>query len=203
MEWIEIKDLGRTDSAICNETEREHFFDLIGNENIKFIGLTDNTASQIFLAWICDRRLHVTNIVFDVDIPSATVTKILPIITKLEVLVIHADSQYFRDDLFRIIKIGSKLTELHLSNCSILNDSVLIEICDICKLLRKVYFPFISIIKPQMRLTDASIVHMSEQCSDLEVVCLKMCGAITCISFASLLANCSKLSELTMCKTDQ
>lgn len=175
---------------------KDHILNLIGNENIKFSGMTEHSADVDYLLWEYNRNFLITSLTIQVYFPVKKITPLLPVLTKLKVLVVNNDAANSRPKFLLLINNSSDIIEeIHLSKCDLLDDKVMKEIANKCPKLKNVYFPC---HMKNNNTSEASIVYLTEKCKSLEVICL---GKFRELSFKGLTAiskNCVNLKELSL-----
>lgn len=91
--------------------------------------------------------------------------------------------------LFSIAKKCSNLERLNLGRCTEIHDSYVIEISKNCRKLTSINFS-------KTKLTDLSIIAITENCPNLNEIILDDCTEITDISIIAISKNCSKMKGL-------
>ncbi len=74
-DWLDVLDLGVSDSAISNHSERSVFLELMRHEYVKCDGLTENVAFDSYVEWLYLRKLLVNEIVIRNSLSKSVVTK--------------------------------------------------------------------------------------------------------------------------------
>jgi hypothetical protein len=196
MEWLETKDLGRVDSSVCNETERDHFLGLIGNENIKFNGFTNDCASKNYLDWIELRNFQISTLTLKRSYSNAEIEKFVPLVSNMKILIVHEDSQKFRVGFRFLIKQCPLLEEIHLSQCGVITDLTLRALVDHCPLLKKLFMP--CLVSDTCVISHDDFHHFVTNAENLETLTLRNFNGMTKM-FETVFENCTKLTEFTIC----
>jgi hypothetical protein len=199
IDWLDVKDLTQTDSAVCNHVDRENFLNLLHNEGIKFSGLNDDLLANYYFEWITFRQLKITNLILHPEFQTTrALHKLLPLLSQLKVLVLHNDTHRFNSGFIRILQAAPKLEEIHLSNCHVLDEKSFLAIADNCPLLKKIYFPFET--STWGRFKDGVWERLFNKCKKLEVISIR--NLFLSEDVLALIFN-ANLKEITLCNCNR
>lgn len=67
-EWVDIRDVGKLDSAMCQKSTRENYIGFVKHENCIIESIPDqihksNTTAGLFVAWVMKRKIPVKELV--------------------------------------------------------------------------------------------------------------------------------------------
>jgi hypothetical protein len=169
---------------------------LIGVEHVKFQGYFDVVAFQAYLKWIALRNLRILNLNIKRKLLSSLQLKSLHCFGELKQLNLESDTLEYRRGFMELIQVCTKLQQLHISGCKVLDDKAVMTIADSCKLLKVVSFPCWE--GKNLEVTDTSIAYLTEQCTLLETFYVANFEKLTDASIAALSRHCLDLKELTL-----
>ena len=212
IQWIEVKDISKLDSAICNKSQRYEWLQSLSNDSIVLPTIQNN------FQWLVKRKVHVSEFVvvestqysngdvenfIDYNWKQVKVVKILcsELLQQQMDMILSKGSFVFRN-IERLVLSNSELEpciRCALSNCPKLHTLVLLRFRSkfTGSGLHEIRSSSLTHLRMEFCNEEAALLAITNSCRNLTSLVISY-GSINDETFAAALRNCVKLAEVEL-----